>query len=82
MALNIKILAVSMLIVFIATIAILFIADTLYKSKTACDKNKNIKVCKIGTIQIVVFMLILVVGGLFVVIITTGYILISGQQSV
>ncbi len=82
MALSIKIIALGILVVFISTFAILFILDSIYKAKTSCDKNKNIKLCKIGTAQIVVLMLILLVGGLFIVIITTGYVLISGQESV
>lgn len=82
MALSIKVLGVSILVVFIATFVILFILDNLYKIKTSCDKNKNLKVCKIGTFQMIAFMLIIIIGGLLTVITITGYILISGQQTV
>jgi len=82
MSLNLKIVSVSLVVVFIAVFVLFYIFDNIIKFMGKCEKDKSLKICKSGSLPIVVLMLLLIAGGLIIVVNITAYIMISGTRSV
>ena len=79
MALNWKVISIGMLIVFTAIFTLLFLVEYMARSKVKCDTNKNLEICKLGTVKTVIVVLLLIAGGLIVVIGVTAYIVLTAQ---
>jgi hypothetical protein len=82
MTLNIKIVSVSLVVVFISVFALFYIFDNIIKVMDKCEKDKSLKICKSGSLPMVIMMLLLIAGGLIVIVNITAYIMISGTRSV
>jgi hypothetical protein len=82
MPLNWKLISIGMLVVFIAVILLLFVVEYIAREKDKCETNKNLEICKLGALEIVIMILMLIGGGFVIVIAVTAYILISGQTEV
>ena len=82
MALNLKIVGVSLVVVFIAVFVLFYIFDNIIKVMGKCDKDKSLNICKSGSLPMVILMLLLIAGGLIIVVNITAYIMISGTRSV
>jgi len=82
MPLNLKIISVSLVVVFIAVFVLFYIFDNIIKVMDKCDKDKSLKICKTGSLPMVILMLLLIAGGLIIVVNITAYIMISGTGSV
>lgn len=82
MSLNLRVVSVSLVIVFIAVFVLFYIFDNIIKFMDKCEKDKSLKICKSGSLPMVILMLLLIVGGLIIVVNITAYIMISGTRSV
>ena len=82
MALNWKVVSIGMIVVFIAVISLLFVVEYIARSRSKCEINKNLEICKLGTIKLMIVVLMLVLGGLVVVVGVTSYILLSSKTEV
>ncbi len=80
--LNLKIVGISLMVVFIATFVLFYIFDNISKVWNLCEKDKSFKICTIGSLPVVILMLLLIAGGLIMVINITAYIMISGTTRV
>jgi len=82
MPLNLRIVSISLVVVFIAVFVLFFIFDNIIKIMDKCEKDKSLKICKSGSLPMVILMLLLIAGGLIIVVNITAYIMISGSRSV
>lgn len=82
MPLNLKVVSVSLVVVFIAVFVLFYIFDNIIKVMDKCEKDKSLKICKSGSLPMVILMLLLIAGGLIIVVNITAYIMISGTTSV
>lgn len=82
MALDLKVISISLVIVFIAVFVLFYIFDNISKIMNLCERDKSLKICKIGSLPIMILILLLIAGGLIVVINITAYIMISGTTRV
>ena len=82
MALNRKVVGISLTVVFIATFALFYIFDNIAKIWSLCEKDKSFKICTIGSLPVIILMTLLIAGGLIMVINITAYIMISGTARV
>jgi hypothetical protein len=80
--LNLKIVSVSLTVVFVAVFVLFYIFDNITKIWSLCEKDKSFKICTIGSLPVVILMLLLIAGGLIMVINITAYIMISGTRRV
>lgn len=76
---NMKIMAIGFIVVFVAVFVLFYIFHSISKIRGQCDTNKNLKICKLSSLPMVILMLLLIAGGLIVVINITAYIMISGS---
>jgi len=79
---NLKIVSVSLIVVFVAVFVLFYIFDNISKIWGLCEKDKSFKICTIGSLPVIVLMLLLIAGGLIMVINITAYIMISGTTRV
>lgn len=82
MVLNTTVLTIGMAIIFIAIVSLLFIVGWIAQARLQCETFKDLPICKLGAVQLVVMMLLLIAGGLIVVIGAAAYILLSGTTEV
>jgi hypothetical protein len=80
--LNLKIIIISLTVVFIATFVLFYIFDNIAKVWKLCEKDKSFKICTIGSLPVIILMALLIAGGLIMVINITAYIMISGTSRV
>ena len=78
MTMNLKIIGIGLVVVFVAIFVLFYIFDSINKIRTQCKTNKNLNICKLSSLPIVILMLLLIAGGLIVVINITAYIMVSG----
>jgi len=82
MALDLKVIGISLVIVFIAVFVLFYIFNNIAKVMNVCETDKSLKICTIGSLPIMILILVLIAGGLIVVINITAYILMSGTTRV
>jgi len=82
MPLNLRIVSISLVVVFIAVFVLFYIFDNIIKVMDKCEKDKSLKICKSGSLPMVILMLLLIAGGLIIVVNIMAYIMISGSRSV
>lgn len=68
-----------MIVVFIAIFVLLFVVEYIARLKKGCEINKSLEICKLGTAETAVLVLLLIAGGIVVVIGVTAYILLTSQ---
>ena len=82
MALNLKVISISLLCIFIAVFGLFYIVDNIGKLMRACETNKNLNICTLGSLPVIVLVALLIIGGLIMIINITAYILLSGRTRV
>jgi len=76
-----QIVAIGMVVVFIASFFVIFIIDKLNKISKLCEKDKTLKVCQTNTFAVAVITMLVIAAGLVIVIATVAYILIASASS-
>ena len=82
MVLNLRVIVVGMLVIFIAVFSLFFIVEWITRSRAKCETNINLAICKLGTVEIVIIVLLLIAGGMITIIGITSYVLLSGVREV
>jgi hypothetical protein len=82
MAFNWKVIGIGLATVFVAIFVLFYIFDNISMIMELCEKNKNLNICTMGSLPLILLMLLLIVGGLIMIINITAYILISGRTRV
>lgn len=82
MALNLKVIGISLISIFIAVFGLFYIVDNIGKLMRACETNKNLNICTLGSLPVIVLVALLIIGGLIMIINITAYILLSGRTRV
>jgi len=80
--LNLRVIVVGMLVIFIAVFSLFFIVEWITRSRAKCETNINLAICKLGTVEIVIIVLLLIAGGMITIIGITSYVLLSGVREV
>jgi len=80
MALDLRVVILSVVVVLIAVFVLFYVLDGIIKVMEQCEKDKSLKICRTGTLPIAILMMLLIVGGLIVIVNITAYILISGAS--
>jgi amino acid transporter len=79
-ALDLRIVTLSVVVVFIAVIVLFYVLDGIVNITERCEKDKSLRICRTGTLPIAILMMLLIVGGLIVIVNITAYVLISGAS--
>jgi hypothetical protein len=82
MALNLKVISISLTTVFIAVFGLFYIFDNISNLMKLCETNKNLNICTLGSLPVIVLVALLMIGGLIMIINITAYILLSGRTRV
>lgn len=82
MALNWKVIGISLTTIFIAVFAIFYIVDNIATIMKTCEMNKDLNICALGSLPVITLVALLMIGGLIMIINITAYILLSGKTSV
>jgi len=81
-ALELKVVTLSLTIVFISVYVLFYIFDHLSIIMNLCEKDKSLKICTMGSLPIFILILLLISGGLIMVVNITAYLMISGTKRV
>jgi hypothetical protein len=82
MAFNWKVISIGLTTVFVAIFVLFYIFDNISMIMELCEKNKNLNICTMGSLPLILLVLLLIVGGLIMIVNITAYILISGRTRV
>jgi hypothetical protein len=80
--LELRVVAISLTVVFISVYVLFYIFDHLSIIMDSCEKDKSLKICTMGSLPILILILLLIAGGLIMVVNITAYIMISGTKRV
>ncbi len=82
MTYNWKIISISLMTVFIAIFGLFYIVDNIGRITNACETNKNLNICTLGSLPVLILVALLIIGGLIMIINITAYILLTGRTRV
>ena len=82
MAYNLKVIGISLITVFVAVLGLFYIVDNIGKLMNACETNKNLNICTLGSLPVIILVALMIIGGLIMIINITAYILLSGRTRV
>ena len=82
MTLNLKVICISIIIVIIAVFGLFYVVNNIATIMKVCETNKDLNICALGSLPVIVLVALLMIGGLIMIINITAYILISGRTSV
>jgi hypothetical protein len=82
MAYKWKVIGISLIIVFIAVFGLFYIVDNIGRIMKTCETNKNLNICTLGSLPVVILVALLIIGGLIMIINITAYILLTGRTRV
>lgn len=75
------VVALSILIVFIASFTLFYIFDSLNKIAERCEAGEELEVCKLlSGFSFAMLIILLVIGGFVLIICATGYLMISSAK--
>ena len=81
MALNWKVICMSLIIVFIAVFGLFYVVNNIATIMKICETNKDLNICALGSLPVIILVALLMIGGLIMIINITAYILLSGRTS-
>lgn len=79
MAFNWKVIGIGLMTVFIAVFGLFYIVDKISNLMKICETNKNLNICTLGSLPVIVLVALLSIGGLIMIINIIAYILLSGR---
>jgi len=82
MAYNWKVIGISLTTVFIAVFGLFYIFDNISSIMKMCETDKNLNICTLGSLPVIILIALLIIGGLIMIINITAYILLSGRTRV
>jgi hypothetical protein len=82
MAYNWKVIGISLITVLIAIFGLFYIVDNISRIMKACETDKNLNICTLGSLPVIILITLLIIGGLIMIINVTAYILLSGRTRV
>jgi len=81
MALNWKVIGISLITIVIAVFALFYIVKNIANIMRICETNKDLNICALGSLPVIILVVLLMIGGLIMIINITAYILLSGRAS-
>ncbi len=82
MAYNWKVIGISLITVLIAIVGLFYIVNNISRIMKACETDKNLNICTLGSLPVIILIALLIIGGLIMIINVTAYILLSGRTRV
>jgi len=82
MALNLKVIGISIITIIIAVFSLFYIVNNIANIMKICETNKDLNICALGSLPVIVLVALLMIGGLIMIINITAYILLSGRARV
>jgi glucan phosphoethanolaminetransferase (alkaline phosphatase superfamily) len=79
MAYNLKVIIISLITVFVAIFGLFYIVDNISRIMKTCETNKNLNICTLGSLPVIILVALLIIGGMIMIINITAYILLSGR---
>ena len=82
MGLNWKLIGISLIAVIAAVFGLFYVVNNIATIMRVCEINKNLNICTVGSLPVIILVALLMIGGLIMIINITAYILLSGRARV
>ena len=82
MGLNWKVIGISLITIVIAVFALFYIVKNIASIMRVCETNKDLNICALGSLPVIILVALLMIGGLIMIINITAYILLSGRTRI